>query len=180
MADSPQYFPLARPGSLALTMLFVLLVVLPAGLLLPVFLFAGMAMTAIVTGILLACLFPVWILLAYCLLVRHVWLSDAELSLRSGPWKVRVARKALQDATIREFDPASDASSLDASSLGDKRINGINIGTLAIGRFRGTDGKWVFKLLFGGKAVRITDRSGTRLEIGVKHPQRFLDALVND
>jgi hypothetical protein len=175
MADSPQYFPLARPGSLALTMLFVLLVVLPLGLLLPVYLFAGMAVAAIATGILLACLFPVWILLAYCLLVRHVRLSDTELSLRSGPWKVRVARKALQDATIREFDPASDSP-----SLGDKRISGISIGTLAIGRFRGADGKWVFKLLFGGKAVRITDRSGTRLEIGVKHPQRFLDVHVSD
>lgn len=165
-------FRLASPGSAMLFALLLVLAVLPLGILAPVVMFADEALAAIIIGMALFVLVPVWALLAYTLLVQRLELTPGIFYLRCGPWKLRVSRQVLEEGSIEVFSPLQDSGSLE-----DKRISGISIGSIAVGRFRQPNGKWAFKAVFGaGDAIRLTDPSGTHLEFSPQDPQAFVDA----
>lgn len=165
-----RHYTVPLPGGAMLTGLLVVLVILPLAILLPLVILAGIALGAIVTGIALLFLLPTWLLVFYCLSVRRVELDAQSLLVRSGPWRVRVGRKALEDARVEIIEAATDPL-----VNSDRRVSGINLGTLSVGRFRNPDGGWVFKLLTGsGDVLRITDGAGSRLELSLLDPQAFL------
>lgn len=151
--------------------LLLVLVLLPLALLLPLLVLAGKLLAAILVGLAAALLLPAWLLLAYVLLVRWVEPGPDFLALRAGPWRLRVARSALRDEITR-FAPLDDRL-----HLADRRISGIRIAALAVGRFRHPDGGWVFKLLTGpGEALRLGDAAGNRIEFSPRDPEQFLAA----
>lgn len=165
-------FELAQPGSVMLFAMLLVLVVLPLGILSPVFIYSSETMAVIVLGIALLFLVPVWALVAYTLLVQRLELDGQRFILRAGPWQLRVARDVLGEGSLETFSPVDDTRSLQ-----DRRASGISLGSVQVGRFRGADGRWVFKALFGpGEAVRITDPSGTRVEFSPRDPEAFLRA----
>lgn len=172
MTTGRRRFRLASPGGVMLVALLLVLAVLPLGLLLPVVLLAAPVVSAVVVGIALFVLLPTWILLAYTLLWRRVELDDTSLFLRAGPWRLHVARSALENATFETFSPLDDPL-----FLADRRASGIDIGSISVGRFRHPDGRWSFKLLAGpGEGLRITDASGTRIEMSLVDPLEFIAA----
>ncbi|MDX1442653.1 MAG: hypothetical protein R3270_02615 [Gammaproteobacteria bacterium] len=165
-------FGFAPIGSVMHAGLALVLVVLPLGVLSPVLLFSSETMAAIVFGIALFFLVPVWALVAYTLLVQRLEFDAGRFHLRAGPWQLHIARDVLGDGDIEIFSPLDDRTSLQ-----DRRVSGISIGSIMVGRFRHPDGRWAFKAMFGpGDAIRITDNKGTRVEFSPRDPQQFLRA----
>ena len=165
-------FAFASPGSVMLFALLLVLVALPVSVLAPMLMVSGETVAAILLGIAMFILVPVWALLAYTLLVQRLEFDAQRFKLRAGPWQLRIARDVLEDGSIEIFSPLDDKTSQQ-----DRRASGISIGSIMVGRFRNPDGRWAFKAMFGpGEAIRITDRSGTRVEFSPQDPQAFLRA----